>query len=85
MKSFCYKVKVEAGVHARPAGMLSRMAAGFDSSVKIERNGESVQLEKLLALMQMNIRCGDVIKITADGSDEETAIEKIKAFCEQSL
>ena len=37
MGSFHYVIKDEIGIHARPAGMLAKMAKGFDSAVTIRK------------------------------------------------
>ena len=36
MESFCYTIKDEVGIHARPAGMLAKLAKGFKSEIMIE-------------------------------------------------
>lgn len=85
MKAFCYKIKNAVGIHARPAGTLARMAERFDSSITIEKDGTSVNLEKLIAVMQLNVLCNETVTITVDGADEEEAFESIKAFFEENL
>ncbi|MGP1434228.1 MAG: HPr family phosphocarrier protein, partial [Catonella sp.] len=35
MQSITYTVKAEAGIHARPAGLLVKQAASFKSNIKI--------------------------------------------------
>ena len=36
MKTFTYTIQDELGIHARPAGMLAKAAAGFKSVVTID-------------------------------------------------
>ncbi|MGN0666262.1 MAG: HPr family phosphocarrier protein [Huintestinicola sp.] len=85
MKEFCYKISDPAGIHARPAGMLVRMAEGFSSNVTIEKGGKSVDLKKLIALMQLCVVLNDTVTVRIDGGDEETAFDSIKTFFENNL
>lgn len=83
MKTFEYKIKNKVGIHARPAGMLAKEAKNFKSEIIIEKDGKSVNAERLMQIMGMGIKCGDVITVTVDGEDEEEATKSIeKFFCD---
>ena len=74
MKEFCYTIKNAVGVHARPAGALARMAEKYDSTILIEKDGTAVNLEKLLAVMKLNIQYQETVKVknrTEGGSPHE--------------
>lgn len=85
MKSFTYTIKDKTGIHARPAGFLNKLAKGFESATVIEKDGKAVNASKLMMLMSLGVKCGDTVNVTVDGSDEEIAFEKIKAFFEENL
>lgn len=85
MQEFSYIIKDEIGIHARPAGVLSKLAKSFESKITLTKGGNCVDASKLIALMGMGIKCGDSITISAEGIDEIEAIEKIKSFMEQNL
>lgn len=85
MKTFCYRIKDESGIHARPAGMIVRLAEKFESNTKIEKDGMSVDLKKLLSVMQLGVLCNETVKITIEGTDEEDAFRNIKSFFEENL
>ena len=85
MKSFDYKIKDEIGIHARPAGVLSKLAKSFESKITITKDGNSVDAVKLIALMGMGVKCGDTVTVTADGADEAEAIEKLEKFMNENL
>ena len=42
MKEFTYTITDEQGIHARPAGLLVKEAAGFASAITIEKDGKKV-------------------------------------------
>ena len=56
MGSFHYVIKDEIGIHARPAGMLAKMAKGFDSAVTITKGEKTVDASKLMAVMGLGVK-----------------------------
>lgn len=85
MKSFEYVIKDEIGIHARPAGMLSKVAKEFESEIIISKGDKSAVASKLMALMGLGVKCGDTILVSISGADEDTAAEKIKSFLKNNL
>lgn len=85
MKSFVYTIKDEIGIHARPAGLLAKKAKEFESEITVEKDGKRVVATKLMALMGMGVKCGDVVTITARGSDEDKAIKEMEEFFSKNL
>lgn len=85
MKSFTYTIKDELGIHARPAGMLAKTAKALDSEITITKGEKTVGAAKLMALMGLGVKCGDTITVTANGGDEDAAIEEMKSFLEKNL
>ena len=47
MKEFQYTVKDACGIHARPAGLLVKVAKGFASTATLEKGGKTCDLRKL--------------------------------------
>ena len=48
MKEFKYVITDAEGIHARPATMLVKKAAGFKSDINIEAEGKKVKKEFLV-------------------------------------
>jgi phosphocarrier protein HPr len=80
MKEFKYTIKDPVGIHARPAGQLAKEAAKFQSIITIIKGEKNADTRRLMALMGLGIKQGDVITITADGSDEAQAADAILSF-----
>ena len=85
MKSFTYGIKDETGIHARPAGVLSKLAKQFSSEIIIEKEKRSVNATKLMMLMGLGIKCGDTVTVTVSGDDEEKAFEAVFEFFKENL
>lgn len=85
MKTFCYEIRDEIGIHARPAGLLVKEAKKYSSKITLGINGKSAEATKLMAIMSMGIKNGQTVEVTVEGADEDTAYEGIKAFFEQNL
>ena len=85
MKTFSYTIQDEVGIHARPAGLLAKKAKEFESTITLEKEGKTVNVTKLMALMGMGVKCGDTVNLTVEGSDEEVAATEIEAFFKANL
>lgn len=88
MKQFQYTIKDELGVHARPAGLLvklAKLAKQYTSTITIEKNGKTCDMRKLMAVMGMGIRQGETITVTAEGEDEAAAIEAVEKFLTENV
>lgn len=85
MKEFSYVIKDAMGIHARPAGLLVKCAAGFTSDVKLSTKVKEVDAKRIMAVMGLGVKTGDTVKVTASGSDEEKAISTMQAFLKANL
>ena len=77
MKSLQYTVKTSLGIHARPAAMIAQACTALKSEVVIECDGEVASGDNVLQILKLHAAKGSVLNITAEGPDEEEAIEKI--------
>lgn len=85
MKTFTYTIQDEVGIHARPAGLLAKKAKEFQSAITLEKDGKSVNLTKLMAVMGMGVKHGDTVTVSINGTDEETAFAELQTFFQQNL
>ncbi|MCD5325262.1 MULTISPECIES: phosphocarrier protein HPr [Pontibacillus] len=67
----------EDGVHARPATVLVQTAGQYKADVNLEYNGKSVNLKSIMGIMSLGIPSGAEVKVTAEGSDEEEALNGV--------
>jgi phosphocarrier protein len=85
METFRYTIKDEVGIHARPAGMLAKLAKSFKSEILIQKNGKAVNATKLMMLMGLGIKNGETITVTVIGEDEKAAAEAMEKFFKDNL
>ena len=85
MKTFDYTIKDELGIHARPAGLLVKEAKKYESECTITKDGKTKKLTQLMMLMSLGVKQGETVTVTAEGADEDAAIEGLKAFFEANL
>ena len=85
MKEFQYVIKDEAGIHARPAGMLAKEAKNFKSKITLVGNGREADELRLMAVMSLGLKQGAEMTVRVEGEDEEQAAEAMKAFLEANL
>lgn len=72
------KILNEEGLHARPAGVLAKTAAGFKSQIELEFNGKRVNAKSLLSLMALGLKKDSSFRLHASGDDATHAAESIK-------
>lgn len=86
MKSFIYTITDPLGVHARPAGLLSKTAQRFPNTVITLQKGEnSVKATQIMKLMGMGLRQGDEVCVSAEGDNEVAALAEIEEFFRKNL
>ncbi|WP_153126209.1 phosphocarrier protein HPr [Peribacillus tepidiphilus] len=73
-----FKVIAETGIHARPATLLVQTAGKFDSEINLEYKGKKVNLKSIMGVMSLGIGQGAEITISAEGSDEQEAMNTLE-------
>ena len=85
MRSISYKVQCPEGLHARPAGMLTRKLKEYACDVTLTKGDASVNARKLFSVMTLLVKQGDDIVMTFEGEDEDQAAEGTLAFLRENL
>ncbi|HET7580394.1 MAG TPA: HPr family phosphocarrier protein [Bacillales bacterium] len=76
-------VQLKTGLQARPAALFVQEANRYSADVFLEKNGKKVNAKSIMGIMSLAVGSGGVITITADGQDEEDALEALAAFVEK--
>lgn len=73
-------VKNKLGLHARAAVKLVNLANRFESSVKIEKDGNIIDGKSVLGTLTLAATKGSSITLRIAGKDEEIALEALEAL-----
>ncbi len=86
MKSFEYTIRDEAGIHARPAGLLVKRADKFVSDIEVcNSDGKCADAKRLFSVMSLGIKKGETITVKISGEDEDTACIDLIEFFRETL
>ena len=76
------EVKNQVGLHARPATFFIQKANEYKSSIWVEKEERRVNAKSLLGILSLGIVGGANIRIIADGSDEQLAVDGLVKLVE---
>ena len=86
MKQFNHIVKDPLGLHARPAGMIAKLAKSFaDTTITVSCNGKDAKASALMKLMSLGVKEGNELIVTAEGASEDAAIVAMQEFFQNNL
>lgn len=85
MKEFTYTITDAAGIHARPAGLLVKLAQPFASEVNIVKDGKKGNAKSMLSIMGLGAKSGEEVTVEAIGPDEDEAIVELENFFKENL
>ena len=78
-------VENQVGLHARPATFFIQKANEFKSSIWVEKEERRVNAKSLLGVLSLGIMGGTDIRIIADGSDEQQAVDALVELVESGF
>ncbi|MDR1129029.1 MAG: HPr family phosphocarrier protein [Treponema sp.] len=85
MVSFKYTLKVEEGLHARPAGRFAKKAQEYAEDIIVKKGDMSSSAKRLFSVINLKARAGDEIEITVSGDNEERVAKEMEEYCASSL
>lgn len=71
------------GLHARPATIFVQLANKFNSSVKVEKDGEVVDGKSIIAILSLGVNNGMNVRLIVEGDDAHEAMRDLKKFLKQ--
>lgn len=74
------EVKMAQDADARPIAMLVQVASRYESNIYIISGEKKVNAKSIMGMMTLTLDKGQTITVTADGEDEQTAIENIENY-----
>ena len=72
----------DVGLHARPAAVFSKKAAGFSSEIAVSKGDRSANAKSIMSVLKLDVKKGDVITIATDGDDADEALAELVEYIE---
>ncbi|HHU27596.1 TPA: HPr family phosphocarrier protein [bacterium] len=83
MKTQTYRIKDMHGLNSRASASVVAEANRYKSTLTLKYNDEEADLKSIMNVMALVIRCGEEFSISAEGVDEEAAINGITKHMEE--
>ena len=74
------EITVPNGLHTRPAAQFVKEAKAFSSDITVTSAGKSASAKSLFMLQTLGLTQGTVITISAEGEDEQKAVDHLVAL-----
>jgi phosphocarrier protein FPr len=67
------------GLHARPSAVISSLARGFKSAIKLQVGDRQANARSVTAIMALDVAHGAKVQVVASGPDAKAAVAKLSA------
>ena len=68
-------IELASGLEARPIAMLVQLASSYESKIYVQSDNKKVNAKSIMGMMTLDLPVGEQVIVTADGVDEEKAID----------
>ena len=84
MKTMTFEVVNALGMHARPAAFLAQACVGLASQITVRCGDRTARGSDVLELLALRAEKGATLEITAEGGDEQAALNEVRrVLCEK--
>lgn len=73
-------IGLSSGLEARPVAMLVQIASQYESMIYVESQNARVNAKSIMGMMTLGMGSGESITISADGADENAAMDEIERY-----
>lgn len=73
-------IELDSGLEARPIAMLVQLASSFESQIYVHSDSRKVNAKSIMGMMTLELPAGERVIVSAEGSDEEKAIDDIERY-----
>lgn len=74
------KIRLSSGLEARPVAMLVQVASQYESEIYVESGRKKVNAKSIMGMMTLGMGAGEEITVSADGDDENEALDNIEKY-----
>lgn len=73
-------IQLRSGLEARPIALLVQVASQYDSEIYVDSEERHVNAKSIMGMMTLGLNYGDSIMVSANGNDEEEAMQNIEKY-----
>ena len=73
-------IQIASGLEARPVALLVQVPSQYESKIYVEDGSRKVNAKSIMGMMSLGLSTGESIVVSAEGSDEQAAIENIERY-----
>ena len=75
----------KAGLHARPAAEIVKLAAKYRSDITVVREDLEVNGKSIMGVMMLAAECGSTLQLKAEGPDASEALDALEKLIESKF
>lgn len=73
-------INIPTDMEARPVALLVQVASQFESNIYVEVEDKKVNAKSIMGMMTLGLDAGEEITLSANGDDENAAMESIEQY-----
>lgn len=74
------QINLENGLEASPVALLVQEASKYESRIYIQSGDKRVNAKSIMGMMSLGLDNGEALTVSAEGTDEQAAVEGIEHF-----
>ncbi|MBU5478884.1 HPr family phosphocarrier protein [Eubacterium sp. MSJ-13] len=74
------QIQLKNGLEARPVAVLVQVASQYNSSIYVECDDRKVNAKSIMGMMTLGLTAGEEVVVSANGDDEQTAMDDIVKY-----
>lgn len=78
-------IRNKRGLHARASAKFVQMVDGFDATVEVEKDGQTVGGNSIMGLMMLAASLGSSITVTTSGQQAEEVLDALEKLIEEKF
>jgi phosphocarrier protein len=75
----------KAGLHARPAAEIVKLAARYASDITVVRDELEVNGKSIMGVMMLAAECGSTLQLKAEGPDAADALDALEKLIQSKF
>ncbi|MCH4827142.1 MAG: HPr family phosphocarrier protein [Planococcus sp. (in: firmicutes)] len=79
------KVLLKTGLQARQAALFVQEANRYSADIYLEKDNKKVNAKSIMGVMSLAISKGTDVKVSAEGLDEEKAVDSLSQIMEREV